>query len=128
MRIKREAGYRTVGRAWSKLGFYKNEVGEGLHMAKQAWKTTHQSSNYDYLWELALWLCRFSFLPSKAVSLCFYDMGWRDLSHLWMRMSHLRTFWQSSGQDSTFPMQGVWVQSLVRELRFPMPCNMAKKI
>ena len=26
------------------------------------------------------------------------------------------------------PLQGVWVQSLVRELRSPMPCGMAKNI
>ena len=49
MRTKGEADYRTVCRAWSKLWFYKNEVGEGLHMCKKAWKTTHQSSNYGYL-------------------------------------------------------------------------------
>ena len=29
--------------------------------------------------------------------------------------------WWSSGQDSALPMQGTWVQSLVRELRSCVP-------
>ena len=33
----------------------------------------------------------------------------------------------SSGYNSMLPMQGSWVQSLVRELRSHMPCQVAKK-
>ena len=33
--------------------------------------------------------------------------------------------WQSSGYDSTLPLQGVWVRSLVKELRSHMPCHAA---
>ena len=35
--------------------------------------------------------------------------------------------WLSSGWDSTLPVQGVQVWSLVRELRAHMLCGMAKK-
>ena len=35
--------------------------------------------------------------------------------------------WQSSGSDSAFPLQGPWVQSLVRELGPLMPHGIAKK-
>ena len=34
--------------------------------------------------------------------------------------------WQPSGQDSTFPLQGSWVWSLVGELRSCMPHDVAK--
>ena len=33
----------------------------------------------------------------------------------------------SSGKDFVLPLQGVWVQSLVRKLRNHMPCGAAKK-
>ena len=33
----------------------------------------------------------------------------------------------SSGWDSMLPLQGAWVQPLVRELRSHMPCSMVKK-
>ena len=33
----------------------------------------------------------------------------------------------SSGQDSAIPMLGMWVRSLVRELRSHMPCSLDKK-
>ena len=40
---------------------------------------------------------------------------------------HLETLWQSSGgEDSVIPMQRVWVQPLVGELRSHMPCCAAK--
>ena len=32
----------------------------------------------------------------------------------------------SSGYSSVLPIQGTWVQSLVRELRAHMPCGVAK--
>ena len=32
------------------------------------------------------------------------------------------------GVDSVLPVQGVWVPSLVVELRFHIPCSVAKKI
>ena len=35
--------------------------------------------------------------------------------------------WWSSGQDSVLPLQGTWVQSLVRELRSYTARSMAKK-
>ena len=35
--------------------------------------------------------------------------------------------WWSSGEDSTFPMQRVWVRFLVGELRSHMLSNVAKK-
>ena len=35
--------------------------------------------------------------------------------------------WRSSGYDSELPMQGAWVQSLVRELGSQMPRSTAKK-
>ena len=35
--------------------------------------------------------------------------------------------WRSSGQESVLPLQGAWVQSLVRELRSRMLHGMAKK-
>ena len=35
--------------------------------------------------------------------------------------------WWSSGQDSTLPLQEVWVQCLVGELRSCMPCSVTKK-
>ena len=35
--------------------------------------------------------------------------------------------WQTSGYDSTLPLQGAQVQYLVRELRFHMPHSPAKK-
>ena len=34
--------------------------------------------------------------------------------------------WWSSGKDSTLPLQGAWVQSLVGELRSRKPCGAAK--
>ena len=36
--------------------------------------------------------------------------------------------WQSNGSDSILPMQGAWVQSLVRELSFIRHTAQAKKI
>ena len=33
---------------------------------------------------------------------------------------------QLSGYNSTFPLKGAWVPSLVGELRFCMPCNEAQ--
>ena len=35
--------------------------------------------------------------------------------------------WQSNGLDSVLPLQGAWVQSLVRELRFCKPCGQKRK-
>ena len=35
--------------------------------------------------------------------------------------------WRSSDWDTAHPMQGPWVQSLVRELRSHMPCGEANK-
>ena len=35
--------------------------------------------------------------------------------------------WWSRGWDSVLPMQWEWVQPLVRELRFYIPCSEAKK-
>ena len=35
--------------------------------------------------------------------------------------------WWASGQDCTLPLQGAWVQSLVREHRFCKPCGTAKR-
>ena len=47
--------------------------------------------------------------------------------HLFKKHSSLGLPWQSSGSDSALPMQGEWIQSLVRELSFHMPCSTAKK-
>ena len=47
--------------------------------------------------------------------------------HVILQKSNLWTSWWSSGYDSTLPTQGVWVQSLVRKLRFHMPHSVAKK-
>ena len=35
--------------------------------------------------------------------------------------------WWSEGEDSIPPMQGLWVQPLLRELRSQVPCGLAKK-
>ena len=45
----------------------------------------------------------------------------------WFEYCDTGTSWWSSGQDSVLPLQGTWVQSLVRELRPCMPCGTAKK-
>ena len=42
-------------------------------------------------------------------------------------MLALRLPWWSSDQDSTLPVHGTWVQSLVGELRSHIPLSMAKK-
>ena len=36
--------------------------------------------------------------------------------------------WWCSGYDSELPVQGAWVQSLVRELRSHMPYGITKKV
>ena len=38
-----------------------------------------------------------------------------------------RTSWWSEGYHSARPLQGPWVQSLVGELRFCMPCGVMEK-
>ena len=48
---------------------------------------------------------------------------WSFTSERWVQGLH----WWSSGLDATFPIQGAWVQSLVRKLGFRMLHGLAKK-
>ena len=69
-------------------------------------------------WRALLFLCK----PCR--SHCYQSSLRASTPCLWMRQQILKSHllehpWQSSGQDTTFLLQGTWVPFLARELRIP---------
>ena len=76
------------------------------HCQADSLPLSHQGSRSSRYWTHNHFQLRAIFLPQFLQSKC----------------SVLGLFWWSSGQDSTLPMQGAWVPSLVGELD-PTCCN-----
>ena len=80
---------------------------------------------------LGICICQSSKLNTSdlciSLKVNFY-LKLKNINKYWILiMCTLGLPWRSSDWDCTLPLQGVWVQSFVRELRSHMPCRRAKK-